>query len=118
MPIIGTSGRHSSRSAFGQSTGIDVSGHYKHSYFPLLFHFPCSPLKPFFIEGKAGRGSRIKKLIFLKLTGAPKILAVDSFADPVGHFEAPWRPIWIFEVLIEGMIESKTYLSKFDWRVQ
>ena len=30
---IGTSGRHSSRSAFGRSTGNDVSGYYKQHYF-------------------------------------------------------------------------------------
>ena len=49
----------------------------------------------------------IKKLILRKLMGAPKDLGVDPFPDPVGHFGAPWRPFWIFEVLIEGMIESK-----------
>ena len=37
----------------------------------------------------------------------PKNLGVITFPDPVGHFGAPWRPLWIFEVLIEGMIESK-----------
>ena len=34
--IIGTSDQCSSRSAFGWSTGIDASGHYKHHYF-LIF---------------------------------------------------------------------------------
>ena len=34
------------------------------------------------------------------------------YLDPVGHFEAPWWPFWIFEVLIEGMIESKNLFSK------
>ena len=34
-------------------------------------------------------------------------LGLDPFPDPVGHFGAPWRPFWIFEVLKEGMIESK-----------
>ena len=58
------------------------------------------------------RGARIKKLIKQKLTGAPKILGVDHFQDPVGHFEAPWWPFWIFEVLIEGMIESKNLFCK------
>ena len=32
-------------------------------------------------------------------------LRVDPFPDPVGHFGAPWWPFWIFEVLIEGMVE-------------
>ena len=31
------------------------------------------------------------------------------FPDPVGHFGAPWRPFWIFEVLVEGMIGDLTY---------
>ena len=35
------------------------------------------------------------------------------------HFGAPWRVFWIFEVLIEGMIESKkTYLAKVDQKVK
>ena len=37
----------------------------------------------------------------------------NHFPDPV---EAHWWPIWIFEVLIEGMIESKTYFVKVDRR--
>ena len=36
----------------------------------------------------------------------------EHFPDPVGHFEAPWWPFWIFEVLIEGMIESKNLFSE------
>ena len=51
------------------------------------------------------RSAWIKKLIQRKLTGAPQNLGVDPFPDPVGHFGAPWRPFWIFEVLIEGMVE-------------
>ena len=38
----------SSRLAFGQSTGNDVSGRYKHHYFPF---FPFSPSQPFLIKG-------------------------------------------------------------------
>ena len=34
---------------------------------------------------------QIKKLIELKLTGAPKILGVDPFPNPVIHFWALWR---------------------------
>ena len=51
--------------------------------------------------------AQIKKLLLRKLMGPPKILGVDHFQDPVGHFEAPWWPFWIFEVLIEGMILLK-----------
>ena len=36
---IGTSVRRSSRSAFGRSTGNDVSGHYKRHYFLSFFPF-------------------------------------------------------------------------------
>ena len=58
------------------------------------------------------RSARIKKLIYRKLTGAPQNLGVDPYPVPVGHFGAPWRPFWIFEVLIEGMIESKKLFSE------
>ena len=37
----------------------------------------------------------------------PKTVGLHLFPDPVGHFGAPWRPFQIFEVLEEGMIESK-----------
>ena len=47
-----------------------------------------------------------------KMTGARKNLGVDHFPDPVGHFEAPWQPFWIFEVLIEGMMKSKNLFSE------
>ena len=53
----------------------------------------------------------IKKLIYQNLTGAPKNLGEDHFPDPV---EAPRWPFWIFEVLIEGMMESKNLLAKVD----
>ena len=43
---------------------------------------------------------------------------VHPFPDAIGYFGAPWQPFWIFEVLIEGMIESKTYLAKVDRWVQ
>ena len=44
--------------------------------------------------------------------GVPKNLDVHTFPDPIGHFWAPWRPFWIFEVLVEGIIESKNLFSK------
>ena len=43
-------------------------------------------------------------------------LGLDLFPDPVGHFWAPGRPFWIFEALIEGMMESKNLYSK-SWSV-
>ena len=39
-------------------------------------------------------------------------LGLDPFPDPVSHFEAPLWPFWIFEVLIEGMIESKKLIYR------
>ena len=50
---IGTSVRRSSRSAFGRSTGNDVSGHYKRHYI-LFFFFFSSPSSTFLIEGVLG----------------------------------------------------------------
>ena len=98
--IIGTSVWRSSRSAFGRPTGNDVSGH-KFSF--LLFPFLFFPVVYF----SHRRSARIKKLIQRKLTGAPQNLGVDPFPVPVGHFGAPWRPFWIFEVLIEGMVKQR-----------
>ena len=43
--------------------------------------------------------------------GLPQNLGVATIPDTVGLFGAPWHPFWIFEVLIEGMIQ-KTYLAK------
>ena len=39
---------------------------------------------------------------------------VDTFPDPVGHFEAPWRPFWILQVVgIAGGERVPPLLS--DW---
>ena len=43
---------------------------------------------------------------------APKNLRLDPVTDPPIHFESPYRPFWIFEVLIEGTIESKLHFDK------
>ena len=65
------------------------------------------------VDWQRNRGSaRIKKLIKRKLTGAAKDLGVDHFQDPIGHFKAPSWLFWIFEVLIEGMMESKNLFSE------
>ena len=40
-----------------------------------------------------------------------KIVDIHLFPDPVGHFGALWWPFSIFEILIEGIIKSKTYKS-------
>ena len=70
----------------------------------LLSFFSCFSLsQSFLIEGV---------LILQKLLRTPKNLGINTFPDPVSHFGAPWRPFWIFEVLIEGMIESKNLISE------
>ena len=51
---------------------------------------------------------RIKKLMLQKLKGRPKNLGI----HPVGHFGGLKRPFFIFEILIEGMIESKNLFGK------
>ena len=49
----------------------------------------------------------------------PSLLASPrAFPDPVGHFRGPWRPFWIFEALLEGMIKSKILFNEIDRRVQ
>ena len=40
-----------------------------------------------------------QKLIWQKLLRMPKNLGVDTFPDPVGHFEATWWPFWILQAL-------------------
>ena len=44
--------------------------------------------------------------------GVPNNLGVDPFPDSVCHFGAPWQPFWIFEILIEGLMESKNLFSE------
>ena len=53
-----------------------------------------------------------------KLTGVPKNRGAQPFPDPVGHFGAPGQPFWIFAVLEDGMIESKTYFVQVVQGVQ
>ena len=81
--IIGTSVQLSSWSAFGRSTGYDVSGHYKRHYFLLFLFFLLSV-----VYFSHRRSARIKKLILGKLLKMPKNLGVDTFTDLVGHFGA------------------------------
>ena len=78
--IIGTSVQLSSWSAFGRSTGYDVSGHYKRHYF-LFFLLSV-------VYFSHRRSARIKKLILGKLLKMPKNLGVDTFPDLVGYFGA------------------------------
>ena len=76
MLDFGTSGRRCSLSSLGGrlATAL-VDCYFHHHFFPVNF---------------SHRGSaQIKKLSYLKLTGAPKNLGVYHFQDPIGHFEAP-----------------------------
>ena len=79
--FFGTSVRRSSRSAFGRLTGNDVSGHYKRHYF-LFFSF-------FFLRRLifSQKECSDQKLILRKLMGASKKSSIDTFKDPVGHFD-------------------------------
>ena len=76
----GTILRRLSWSAFGRSTGNDVSGHYKHNYFP--FHFLVqffSPSWSFLIEGVLGSKNLFSKSLWER---------AKTFPDSVGHFGA------------------------------
>ena len=78
----------------------------------IIFSFP--PLFSFFfsvVYFSHRRSARIKKLISESWQEHP-------FPDPFDHFGAHWCSFWIFEVFIEGMIESNTYLAKFNLKVQ
>ena len=99
---------HSSRSLFRWLTGTTIVDRYFH--YSFLFSFlPLFSVTTF----SQRRSARIKFFAFLqKLMGVPKNLGVHPFPDPIGHFGASWQPFWMFEVLIEGMIESKNLFSK------
>ena len=71
---IGTSGQRSSRSAFGQSTGNDVSGHYKHHSLPFFFLS-----WPFLVEGVLGS----KNLFSKNWRECPKTQGYTSFQTPL-----------------------------------
>ena len=81
---FGTSVRRSSRSAFGRSTGNDVSGHYKRHYFLFLFFFF------FFLLLFSSKECSDQKTYLAKVAKNAQNLGVDTFQDPVGHFWAPW----------------------------
>ena len=81
-------GRCSSRSAFGQSTGNDISGHCKGHYFPdfsrVFFTLPIT----FLIEVLGSQTTYLAKV-----NGSPR---VDTFPDPVSHFGGPLAAILDF----------------------
>ena len=63
---IGTSGRRSSWSVFGRSTGNSISGHYKQHYFLVSVFLPFfpvffSPSSTFLIEGVLERKDLFNK---------------------------------------------------------
>ena len=92
--INGTSVRRFSRSAFGRSTGNDVSGHYKRHYFLFLFFF----LFFFFFLRRllfSQKECSDQKTYFAKVARTPKKKEINTFPDPIGHFGAPWWPFWI-----------------------
>ena len=61
-------------------------------FFPIFSHpFFFHPSRPFLIEGVLGS----KNLFWQKLLKTPKNLRV----DPVGHFGAPWQPLWILQAV-------------------
>ena len=81
--IIGMSGRRSSQSAFGRSTGNDVN---KHNNF--LVYSPVFPpqLSTFIIKGVL----KSKNLFSESCLERPNLgVGVDTFPDPVSYFGAP-----------------------------
>ena len=87
----------------------------------FLFCFSPRVFFPFFSSVATfshRRSARIKKLIKRKLTGVPKNLGVHPLPDFAGHFGTLWWQFWIFEVVIEGVLGSKTYLEKVDGSAQ
>ena len=85
-------------------TGNDVSGPLFSPLFSIFFHSIFSVA-----TFSHRRSAQIKKLLLRKLTGAPKNLGVDHFPTPSAILRPPGGH---FEVLIEGMIESKNLFNK------
>ena len=79
-----------------------------HYFTILFFHFHHFRVSTF----SNRMAPWIKKLIWQKLTGAPKNLGVHPFPNSVGHFGVPQWSFCIFEALKEGMIESKHLFCK------
>ena len=74
--------------------------YFHHSF--LHFHFSTSsPSQPILIEWL------LWKTYLIKVDRSAKNWKTNPIPDPISHFVAPWRPFWIIEVLIEGMIKSK-----------
>ena len=103
--FFGMSGRRSSRSAFSGRLVTMLVATVNNTIFSCPFFSPSST---FLIEGMLWSNHLFRK----RLMGAPKNQEVGTYSDPISHFGAPLQPFWIFEVLIEGMIESKDLLSK------
>ena len=96
---IGTSVQRSSRSAFGRSTGNDVSGHYKWHYFLLVF--PVSSVVYF---------SHKRRAYFAKIDGRTQKPRIVSFQDFVGHFWVPSLKmiVWLF-ILFSDLNQKYVY---------
>ena len=102
----------SMRRSSGRRSGGRLLAMTQWPVFPSVFSFFFPLFFPSVAIFSHRRSARIKKRIQRNLTGAPKNLGVDHFPDPGGHFGTPWRPCWIFEVLIEGIIKSKNLFSE------
>ena len=85
--------------AVGHRSGDLLSTTFVSHYFHHSFLFPS---QPFLIGWLVGS----KKLFHKSGRECPKTYGY-PFTDIVVHFWPPWLPFWIFEVLIEGSIESK-----------
>ena len=79
---------------------------YYHNSFLHLHFSASSPSQPILIEWL------LWKTYLIKVDRSAKNWKTNPIPDPIRHFVAPWRPFWIIEVLIEGMIKSKTNLAK------
>ena len=52
------------------------------------------------------------KNLFSEVDGSAQNQMADPFPDPVGHFGTSWQSFGMFEVLKEGIIESKNLFSE------
>ena len=94
----------SRRSAFGQSTGNNISGHYLHHYYFVSCFFTR-----FFssIVHFSHRMSDQIQTYLARVDGRAQNTWVRPILRPCRPFWGPWWPFWIVEVLIAWMIDKE-----------
>ena len=76
----------------------------------VIFSFSFFLLSVFFFSHR--RSARLKKTYFAKVDGSAQKPGGRLLSRLRQPFWGPWQPFWIFEAIIEGMVETKNLLSE------